>query len=338
MILKERLNAFITLGEQLQKLEKSHLNNLYQNAQAHNSWFSEREVKASLNGLISYLEEKNLRNWIAEYKISDNQTPKKVGVIMAGNIPMVGIHDFITVLLSGNILLAKLSSQDPFLIKEIARMLVEIAPKFSKQIEFVEQMKEIDAIIATGSNNTARYFEHYFSKYPNVIRKNRSSCAVLKGDETVEILKKLSDDILQYYGLGCRNVSKVFIPKDFKKEFLMEALEESSKAALQNHKYANNYDYNKSIYLLNQVPHLDNGFLMLTESEVLVSPISVLYYEYYENETELNEKLKEVQNEIQCIVSHNAWWENSVDFGKAQCPTISDYADNVDTMDFLLEL
>ncbi|MDW7694013.1 acyl-CoA reductase [Flammeovirgaceae bacterium SG7u.111] len=338
MDLKQRIAAFVALGKKIANLDEEELEEVCLSAASHNGWFTEKSVKTALEGLCTYLNEAELSSWLTEYDLPEETAPKRVGVVMAGNIPMVGLHDFICVLLSGHKLCAKLSSQDPYLLKFVAEKLIEIEPAFAEQIAFVDNLKEIDAIIATGSDNTARHFEFYFAKYPRIIRKNRTSIAVLNGEENKESLKNLASDVLLYFGLGCRNVSKLYVPKGYDFPIVMEALEKMAVEATFNHKYTNNYDYNKSIYLINSVPHLDNAGLLLTENESLVSPISVLYYETYDSVQELQEKLATLEEKTQCIVSEGAWLEGSTVFGQAQFPHITDYADGVDTMAFLKEL
>jgi hypothetical protein len=230
---------------------------------------------------------------------------------MAGNIPLVGFHDFLSVLITGHKAHCKLSSEDPLLLKKITAYLLEIEPTFKEFIFFPDQLKNKDAIIATGSNNTARYFDYYFSTIPHIIRKNRNSCAILNGNESKEDIHELGKDIFYYFGLGCRNVSKLFI---------------------KHHKYINNYDYRKSIYLINQIKHWDSGFFLLKEDIQLSSPISVLFFEYYQSDTDLHQKIKQHENEIQCIVSQNGWYPKSVPFGKSQFPALDDYADGIDIL------
>ncbi|MFC6997539.1 acyl-CoA reductase [Rufibacter roseus] len=338
LTLENRLTAFIKLGDYLRDLPLEEREYLARRAGQHNNFFDLPNVSAALDGIASMLQADQLRTWIGQYNFPEtNEAPKKVGVVMAGNIPAVGFHDALCILLSGHILQAKPSSDDPFLLPHLLSKLVEIEPAFQEQIQLVQMLKESDAIIATGSDNTARYFEYYFAKRPHIIRKNRTSIAVLTGEETQEELAALGDDILRYYGLGCRNVAKAYVPEGYDFTPFFEAIE-YKKEVVNHHKYQNNYDYNKSIFLVNAVPHLDNGFLMVTESQQLVSPISVLFYETYTDEQDLREKVAGVQEKLQCIVSKNADWENSFSFGQAQCPAVSDYADGVDTMEFLLKL
>jgi hypothetical protein len=345
MTLSERINAFVLLGEQIKQIVQETGNEgtksyLCQIARHQNGWFDEDNVARALEGLSFYLDKKLFTDWVAAYQLPEvRKTPeKKIGVVMAGNIPLVGIHDLLCVLVSGHILLAKLSAQDTVLMKAIVKMLLDIAPQFADKIQFVDMLKEADAFIATGSDNSARYFQYYFSKKPNIVRHNRVSIGVMRGDETQDSLKKLTDDILSYYGLGCRNVSKVYLPVGADIQHLLKASEEMAQKARENHKYSNNYDYNKSIYLVNGVPHLDNGGLLAKQTQEIVSPISVIYYEYYTDLNDLAIKLQFLYNKIQCIVSEDGWYEGSVPFGKAQLPTLNDYADGVDTMLFLKEI
>jgi hypothetical protein len=336
MTLENRIEAFVKLGKQLQDMTPEDRQALAFVAKAKNPWFDEANVSAALQGIITLLDEQYLREWLYPYHLKQ-VTPKKVGVVMAGNIPMVGFHDFLSVLLSGHFLLAKLSSDDDVLMRRLASMLVAIEPAFATQFEFVDMLKEADAIIATGSDNTARYFEYYFAKRPHIIRKNRTSIGVLTGHEEEEDLRALGNDIFQYFGLGCRNVSKVYVPEGYTFDKLYEA-NEHHKTIIEHHKYHNNYDYNKSILLVNRVPHFDNGFLLIQPSEQLVSPISVLFYETFTSLPDLRHKLAEVKEKTQCVVSAHGWLEGSIPFGEAQCPMPWDYADGVDTMAFLQKL
>ena len=329
----KRKKAFIELGHRLSNIDQEVLNEVIDRSGHKNPWFTQDNVRLSINGLISYLDEKKLNAWIAEYDIADD-SPKKVGLVMAGNLPIVGIHDMICVLISGHGLIAKMSSQDDVLIPFITNELIKIEPDFKGAIEFVDQLKGMDAVIATGSNNTSRYFDYYFSKYPNVIRKNRTSIAVLNGEEKPEELSNLGHDIFSYFGLGCRNVSKVYLPSGYGIENLIPNLEEF-KDLIHHNKYGNNYFYQRSIFLVNQTPHLDNGFSLFQQNENLASPISVLYYEYYDDVEGLKEGLLPYEDQIQCVVTKIGDFENRVAFGKAQMPEISDYADGIDTMDFL---
>ncbi|AKD03515.1 acyl-CoA reductase [Pontibacter korlensis] len=336
MTLENRIEAFVELGKQLQNLTPEERQALAFSAASRNPWFTEENVTCALSGIVTMLQEQYLREWLYPYHLKQ-VTPKKVGVVMAGNIPMVGFHDFLAVLISGHHLLAKLSSSDDILVKRLANMLIGIEPAFGSHIEFVELLKEADAIIATGSDNTARYFEYYFAKRPHIIRKNRTSIGVLTGHEEADDLKALGEDVFRYYGLGCRNVSKVFVPEGYIFDKFFEA-NQHRENLLDHHKYQNNYDYNKSILLVNRVPHFDNGFMLVQQSNNLVSPISVLFYDTFTSLSDLRQKLAEVKDKTQVVVSAHGWLESSIPFGEAQNPMVWDYADGVDTLAFLQRL
>lgn len=334
--LEDRIKAFHTVGNILKNLSSEEKSYIYQRAKGENSWFTDDNLDLALQGAIRYLDENKLRVWTKDMPDTPEKV-KKIGVVMAGNIPLVGFHDFLTVLISGHQLLAKLSSQDSFLIKYIAEILTDIEPYFKEQIHFLDKLKEAEAMIATGSDNTARYFEYYFAKMPHIIRHNRSSVAIIDGQETQEDLANLAHDVFQYFGLGCRNVSKLYVPEGFAFKQLLDAWQ-SYESITNHHKYNNNYDYNKSILLVNNEPHYDTGFALLRESEQLVSPISVVFYEKYQQKEDLQEKLKSLEDKIQCIVSREAWFPSSLPLGKAQQPELWDYADGVNTLVFIKQL
>jgi hypothetical protein len=337
MNLQERISAFAQLGQRLHNLTDEELETLCRRVENSNSWFSPAQTKSALEGLELFLNRESIEEWVGKYPVGTVKEPKSVGVLMAGNVPAVGFHDFMSVLMSGHQVHAKLSTGDGVLMQWLAGELIKIAPGFSGFISFEPMLKGKDAYIATGSDNSARYFEYYFGKYPNIIRKNRTSVAVLTGNETAEDYRALGKDVFQYFGLGCRNISKVFIKEESQLNSFLDAIENFSDV-INHHKYRNNYDYNKSIYLVNQQPHLDNGFLLLTQGEGLVSPISVLYYGLYENDEDLKKQLAGQKDKIQCVVSKDGQWEESLPLGEAQCPGLEDYADNVDTMEFLTNL
>jgi len=331
MFLQDRIKCFSLLGYRLKSLSDDDLESLGASAQNQNSWFTKKSVREALSGIVLFLDYGSLERWTSQYDL-ESIVPKKIGVIAAGNIPLVGFHDVLAVLISGHELMLKASSDDTVLMNFIRKHLIEIDPGFKDKFQMVERLNAADAYIATGSDNTARYFKFYFKDKPNIIRTNRTSVAVLTGHETDRQIMDLGRDIFQYYGLGCRNVSKLYVPKDFDFSKVLSRLQEYESVAA-HHKYNNNYDYNKSIYLINGEPHLDNGFLLLRESTQLVSPISVLYYETYIDHDDLLKKLKVNKKKIQCVVG-----EGYVPFGAAQCPTVMDYADGVDTLDFLQKL
>ncbi len=331
-----RINAFIRLGQFIgDPANEETIAEWVAAAKSRNNWFTPANVRLSLSAIAEqYLSEEKLKSWAENYP--EPAQSRKIGVVMAGNIPAVGFHDALCVLVSGHILWAKTSSDDPLLIRALLGKLVEIEPEFGEYIQFVERLNDSDAYIATGSNNTARYFHYYFAKKPNIIRKNRTSVAALTGKETREELRALATDILQYFGLGCRNVSTIFVPHGYDFTGFYQAIEEMADDYVNHHKYFNNYEYNKSIYLVNRIAHSDNGFLLATESTALVSPISVLHYQHYDSVEELKTTLQASEDSIQCIVAGpGLHLPEALPFGGAQAPGLSDYADGIDTMEFL---
>jgi hypothetical protein len=333
MDLNDRIAAFSELGKQIAELPTEQIHHLMDIASQQNAWFTNPSVALSLTGLQKFLTHEKLSRWTSSYELNPKEG-KTIGVAMAGNIPLVGFHDFLCVLISGHRLKAKLSSQDSALLPFLTEKLLTIEPSFKNQIEYAEQLKQVDAVIATGSDNTARYFEYYFRNIPHVIRKNRSSCGIILGEELETELTVLGKDVFAYFGLGCRNISKVFVPDGYDFKALLDAWEGYSEI-INHHKYANNYDYQKSILLVNGIPFLDKNFVLVTENSALVSPISVLFYEKYRDQEDLHTKISLQKEKIQCTVSAKGWFDHSVSFGEAQYPEVWDYADNVDTLKFL---
>jgi len=336
MTLEDRISGFVQLGKKIKGLSADELTDLADKARNENPWFVPENTRMALQGISKFLDKEVLEKWTSQYGLSDSST-KKIGVAMAGNIPLVGFHDLLCVLLSGHQLVAKLSSQDSVLMKFIKDSLIEICPAFGDKLFFEDRLKSLDGMIATGSDNTSRYFEYYFRNIPHIIRKNRTSCGVILGEETPDEFRELGKDIFSYFGLGCRNVSKLFVPENFDFIPFLDNLE-SFQPIIHHHKYANNYDYQKSIMLVNQTHFYDTGYLMLTENKNLVSPISVVYYESYTDQDNLNSKLQSHQEKIQCMVSAKGWYKKSIPFGDAQFPEVSDYADGIDTLAFLTAL
>lgn len=304
---------------------------LLRKSENENSWFTQESQRFALKQWVDLLTEENIKNWISSYQTS--KIPKKVGLILAGNIPMVGFHDVISVILSHHIPLIKLSSKDQRLLPFLLFKWNEFS-EGNIQYEFVERLQGFDAVIATGSNNTARYLEYYFKDHLSIIRKNRTSIAVLKGDETEAELQLLAEDVFRYFGLGCRNVTRLFIPSDFKIDALFESFIHF-KEVINHHKYANNYEYNRAIYLLNLEQFWDNNFVMLKEDESLFSPLSVINFTRYSEISEVENFIKTNEKDIQAIVAKPELGLSSIHFGEAQNPELSTYADNVDTMKFL---
>ena len=333
MNLEARINAFSRLGDHIKTLQTDEFNALMDAIAYQNPWFTTENVRMALQGVSKLLNKEGLTQWASAYQLNPASS-KTVGLAMAGNIPLVGFHDFLSVLMAGHQVRAKLSSADSILLPHLASKLISLEPEFGKRVHFEERLNNVDAVIATGSDNTARYFEYYFRNIPHIIRENRSSCAVLSGTDGAEQLTKLGKDIFSYFGLGCRNVSKLYLPKGYDLANLFPAWESFS-PIIHHHKYVNNYDYQKSILLVNKIPFYDNGFVLLKEEEAFVSPISVLFYEFYTSTEELVTKMSGHEEKIQCIVSHERWFEGSEGFGEAQFPELTDYADKVDTLAFL---
>ena len=298
---------------------------------SYNGWFTKENVRGSLLKLGSNLIYSDLLNWASSYTFSNE--PRTIAVIMAGNIPLVGFHDFLSVLVSGNKIVAKLSSDDKTLLPALGQHLIEFIPGLKERIVFTSgRIGEIDAVIATGSDNSMQYFEQYFGKYPNIFRKNRTSIAVLKGDETEDDIKSLGSDIFDYFGLGCRNVSHLMLPEGFELSRFFEGVI-SYGEVIHNNKYGNNYDYNKAVYLMNKLEILDNNFCLLRESNELFSPLSMIHYQFYKDQSDIDNYIKEHESKIQVVVGRDY-----LDYGQAQCPAFNDYADGVDVMQWLNKL
>jgi hypothetical protein len=331
------VNVFSELGNRLAAPDEALLEVINTERQ-YNAWFTPESVLEAVKANGEMLNSASLSKWLSTYNITEGKN-RKIGLVLAGNIPLVGFHDVVCVLVSGNHALIKASSQDARLIKYVLALLVEIDGSYANKFSFVERLVDFDAIIATGSNNTSRYFEYYFGKVPNIIRKNRNSIAFLTGDESTEELHALGRDIFDYYGLGCRNVSKVFVPEGYVFNKFFESIEDFS-PIINHHKYNNNYDYNKSIYLVNRDEHLDNGFLLVKQDERMVSPLAVLFYEAYTDIASVQKKLAEQSEQLQCIVTTAPLQtkNQAVAFGNSQHPQLWDYADGVDTMEFLANL
>ena len=334
MNLESRIRAFTELGKYLKS-------DIYQEAEKElnmatlvNPWFTKENIDKSLNTWSEQLKVDMLASWIKPYKLKEVFIPKKILIIMAGNIPLVGFHDFLTVLISGHKVVVKMSSTDNVLLKVLINKLIRINSEFKQFIAFIEDVKsrKFDGVIATGSDNSAQYFDYYFKGIKKIIRKNRRSIAVLDGSESTLQLNGLSNDVFSYFGLGCRNVSKLFLPKGYDLNKLFEAFFPYSHL-LEHKKYGNNYDYNKAIFLMGSNKLLENGFLLMKEDKSLFSPLAMLYYEYYDDVQSIEQFIEENAEQLQCVVS-----QKDIPFGNTQKPNLWDYADGVDTVDFLREL
>jgi hypothetical protein len=343
-----RIAVFTELGSFLQQFALNqntnhHLNNTFfermndamLREQAKNRWFTPAVQRQAFGAWAYALTSGKLEVWLNKYHdIQEPKTPKRVAIIMAGNIPLVGFHDLLTVLVLGHIALVKLSQDDAQLLPVIKDILVELYPDFAQRIFFVDRIENPDAVIATGSNNSARYFESYFARFPHVIRKNRTSVALISGNESNEELSALGSDIFSYYGLGCRNVSKVYVPRSYDLNNIFAAIV-GFDGVVDNNKYVNNYEYYRTVYMLNKIPFLENGFVIFKEDTSLHTPIAVIHYEYYDDLKTVQNLLESTAEELQCAVGRG---ENLIPFGKAQQPELWDYADGVDTVEFLQKL
>ena len=327
--IEERMDALVQLGEYLGTSTLAWEDSIDRAAQA-NAWFNREHILLATNNIRKYfLDRSKLNTWLSSYHLPDR--PRKVGIVMAGNIPLVGFHDFLCGFLSGHHLLLKLSSKDGILLHHLLDKLTEWNPDVAEQVQIADRLNGCDAYIATGNNNTARYFEQYFGQYPHIIRRNRTSVAVLDGTESTAELEALADDVFQYYGLGCRNVTQVCVPEGYYFEPFLIAMSKYSRIT-NFHKYNNNYDYHLAIYLLNRVPYLTNGSLLMVQSDMPFSAVSVLHYRYYMDKQAIITELEQ-STDIQAIAGHDFH-----PFGSLQQPSLTDFADGVDTMAFLCGL
>lgn len=348
MQLEEKIDVLVNLGKIMKAIgtesewpgyeiginqeEYEALNTLVNQTHIYNGWFTPAAVRSAFTGIASWLNKEELKNWSENYPKLKGKS-KTIAIIMAGNIPLVGFHDLLVILLSGHKAMVKLSSDDNRLLPALIKTASLFNPSINDWVEFKDQkIENFDAVIATGSDNSANYFHTYFGKYPHIIRKNRTSIAVLNGDETKEELTKLGEDVFTYFGLGCRNVSQIWVPKNFEVDRIFEAFFAFKEIANHN-KYANNYDYNRAVYLLNLEDMLDNGFLLLKEDKNLNSPIGMLHIARYEDQNEIEEFITAHSDKIQVVVG-----KNYVPFGTAQYPKLTDYADGIDTFSFVTNL
>ncbi|MCL7986594.1 acyl-CoA reductase [Sphingobacterium sp. lm-10] len=333
MTKNQRIAAFTKLGDYLRK-DDSDIASLLLSTEIKNPWYTAENVNRQLRAITQNLTESKLESWTAQIpqKLSD----KTVALVLAGNIPLVGFHDILSVLISGFRVQIKPSSDDAGLTVWLLQQLIQIEPLFADKIEIVERLGMHDLIIATGSNNSARYFEYYFGKKPHIIRKNRNSVAILQGNESSDQLLQLGHDIFDYFGLGCRSVSKIYIPEHYDISAFYEGIATFHPIG-QHHKYANNYDYNKSIFLINGDIHFDNGFLLLKEDTQWASPLAVVHFERYTSLTDVAADIHAAQDHIQCVVSSSSISLNVpvFAFGESQCPALDDYADGIDILAFL---
>ncbi len=333
MDLNERIAAFVKLGARIKEMAGAECKVLAIQAGNQNAWFTPENIKLAFRGIEKFLTVEALTQWTSYYSLEQVRS-KTVGVAMAGNIPLVGFHDYLSVLIGGHRIQVKLSTQDQVLLPYLNNLLIDIEPRFRPFISFADRLQGYEMAIATGSNNTARYFNYYFKNVPHLIRKNRSSCAILIGEESEKEIDQLGSDIFTYFGLGCRNVSKLYVPEEYDFIPLLRTWEKYLPIQ-DHHKYSNNYEYQRTIHLMNQKHFYDNGAVLLMADDRLVSPIATVYYEKYTDQEDLKERLSGQQGKIQCIVSANGWFKGSIGFGKTQQPELWDYADCADTLKFL---
>lgn len=331
MDLAERITVMVNLGKYLME-DNEELKGLKQKAFDKNKWFTEEFINYSFKAISeNYLEEQKLKNWVNYYHLDNNIHSLKIGIVMAGNIPLVGFHDFLAVFITGHQQVIKLSEKDDVLLPFLIDKLKQWDARVSSLIKTAEILKDCDAYIATGSNNSGRYFQHYFGKYPSIIRNNKTSVAVLSGNETEKDLMLLADDVYIYFGLGCRNVTKIWAPENYDFQNLLNAFKKYDYLK-DITKYRNNYDYNLALFIMNNKYYMANETIILSENENVFSPVSVLHYEFYKDKESVQQFLNSNEN-IQCIIG-----ENHIPFGQSQTPGLFDYADEIDTMQFLLSL
>ncbi len=340
MTLEDRLGLLAELGTRLTDFNNQIVEMAITKAHHENQWFVPENSKKAINAISSeFLQRDKLARWINEYDVSKVKS-KSIGLVLAGNIPMVGFHDLLCTFISGHNAVIKTSSKDDALVKLVLDIMNDIDSEVSQIITTTDRLSNYDAVIATGSNNTAQHFEYYFRKYPKVIRKNRVSVAVLGSEDDNDVLERLGSDVFDYFGLGCRNISKIFVPEDFNLDDLFEAFY-PFKDIINHNKYNNNFTYNEAIWLMGQDAFLTNGFIILKEEKSIFSRIASLYYERYNNLSQIKDSITEQKENIQCVSSNlelDAENINTVSIGGSQCPSLSDYADHVDTMNFLINL
>lgn len=328
----DRISALVDLGSYLQQ-DMPELQEVTHKAFIHNSWFTPNNIQLSIKNIVqNFLSREKLENWISNYDFSESKSAKIIAIVAAGNIPLVAFHDILCVLISGNKLQLKLSEKDNVLLPFILQKLIAINSAFKEAIQIVTRLENFDAIIATGSNNTANYFEYYFGKYKNIIRKNRNSIAILDGTENLSDLKNLGNDVFDYFGLGCRNVSKIFVPASYDLMQLKAGFE-SFHSVMQHTQYMNNLDYQRTLYLMNQIPMLDIDFINIVENKSLYSPLACLHYEFYNSNDDVINYIIDEKDNLQCIVG-----KEYLPFGKSQQPSLTDYADNIDVLNFVTNL
>lgn len=343
MTFNERLQAWQAFGQLIDRMSQVELDHLARKAELANPWFTAANVTKALDGIKAMLEPEVMSQWLASYETNDTKKSKVVGLVLAGNLPLVGFHDLLCVSLAGHKAMIKPSSQDEVLLKWLISELGHIAPELAGQFKLVERLADFDAVIATGSNNSSRYFEYYFGKVPHIFRKNRRSVALVHGNESVKDLIGLGHDVFTYFGHGCRNVSQLIVPEGYNFPHLLDQWHDPFHELIFHNKYANNYEYNRAVYLINSHKLFDTGYLLVKESDALQAPLGVINYMIYQSENQINDWLHQKAQDIQVVVGDRSYWSaktttSIIPFGQSQEPMPWDYADGVDTMAFLLKL
>lgn len=337
MTLDNRIKSLAEWGATVASISEAERNKVFQSAGGKNGWFTESNCQTALLSILTWLDYEKLKKWTDQYSLSNKPTGKTVGLIMAGNIPLVGFHDLLCVLITGHSAKIKLSSQDEVLLPYLLNKLILLDTLWSDHFSLEDRLNKVNSVIATGSDNSSRYFEYYFRDIPKILRKNRTSVGIILGEEQTDELTAMGTDVFSYFGLGCRNVSKIYVPDDFDISRLILAFK-NFKPIINHNKYGNNFDYQRAIRLISSKKFYDGEFVLLENSSELVSPISVLYYEHYSSQSHLTELLSLKEGKLQCIVSAKGWYKGSIPFGAAQTPKLDDYADGVDTLSFLASL
>lgn len=338
MNLDERIESMVKLGADLINQDERLMAHAHR-TESNNPWFTKKHITWSIRQIANqFLNRNKILAWLNNYSIPEDGEMRQVGIVMAGNIPLVGFHDMLCCFIAGHKSIIKLSDKDPYLIPYVLTLLKEANPETAAYFELVQKLENYDAVIATGSNSTAVHFEYYFKNVPHIIRRNRNAVAVLQESVENESIEKLGDDVFLYYGLGCRNVSKIYLPKSFNTDRLFENFTKHQDV-INHGKYRNNFDYNVAIFMLNKLPYLESGFFILKEDEQIASRIACLHYERYDDEKTLINHLLSEKEKIQCVVSDLQMESlKTVPFGTSQIPSLLDYADDADTLDFLLKL
>jgi len=353
MTLEERIQILIHLGKRLLE-EDDYYMAVAKRCAYENPWFTVENIQLATRSIANaYLSEPHLRKWMDHYKLGAIPLPKNVALVLSGQTPLEGFHDVLCVFVMGHYSQIKLADSDKYLLPYLVKLMKEKdeasrredRDMFAKYFEFVERLKDFDAVIAANSNKKSdRYFKTYFGKYPHIIRQQKNGVAILEGKETSEDLKALAKDVFQYFGLSNRSVAKLYVPKDYDFQLLLEVFHQHNKLVL-NSKYKNNFDYNTALLMMNSVPYLSNGAIVLKEDTAFQSRIATLHYEFYTDKKVLVNTLLESEDAIACVVSIQDLPKGleekeivTIPFGTAHELDLMNYGDGVDTMDFLLTL